>query len=405
MPKVRIKTPGVAGQQIDLKAGSTRFGRALSNDFQIDHPSVSSSHCEIVLEKDAIRLHDLGSTNGTFIKDQRVSETALREGQIFRLGTVELVLEPGSVSDGTETTPDEPTMCVQHPRISATAECPKCEKQLCDSCVTTRIVAGKMKKFCRTCRSECAFANLRFTAPQTDDQRALSLLANAMRYPIQRHGWALLLGGSLLLFLIDVVAAGVSMGSPATAAFALLFGAMGLGYLFAFMQRIITTTAMGEQQMPGWPDFTEVWQDMIYPFRLLWGVFGACFGPALICWYFAYNGSDFAERAQLPLVIAGFLYLPMALLGVAMSDDLSSLNPLFIVGSICKVPVQYLTACLLLGFIIGLKWAVEVAMAKVIPLFALRYLISAALLLYFLIVEMRVLGLMYFWNRRKLGWM
>lgn len=405
MPKVRIKTPGVAGQQIDLKAGSTRFGRASSNDFQIDDPSVSSSHCEIVLEKDAIRLHDLGSTNGTFIKGQRISETALCEGQIFRLGMVELLLEAGSVSDCQEESSDKPAACVQHPRLSATAECPKCEKQLCDYCVTTRVVAGKMKKFCRTCRSECTFVNLRFTTPQTDDQRARSLLANAMRYPIQRHGWVLLLGGSLLLFLIDIVAAGVSMGTPATAAFALLFGVMALGYLFAFMQRIITTTAMGEQQMPGWPDFTEVWQDLIQPFRLLWGVFGACFGPALVCWYFAYNGSDFAARLQLPLVIGGFLYLPMALLGVAMSDDLASLNPLFVVASICKVPVQYLIACLLLGIIIGLKWAVEVAMAKVIPIFALRYLISAVLLLYFLIVEMRILGLMYFWNRRKLGWM
>jgi hypothetical protein len=60
---------------------------------------------------------------------------------------------------------------------------------------------------------------------------------------------------------------------------------------------------------------------------------------------------------------------------------------------------------LLLATIVGLKWAIEIAMEKLIPMFAIRYLISAPLLLYFLIVEMRVLGLMYFWNRRKLGWM
>jgi hypothetical protein len=105
------------------------------------------------------------------------------------------------------------------------------------------------------------------------------------------------------------------------------------------------------------------------------------------------------------LIVAGFLYLPMALLAVAMSDSLASLNPFFILTSICKVPLQYLIACLLLAFIVGLKWAVEVAMERVIPIFAIRYLISAVLLLYFLIVEMRVLGLMYLWNRRKLGWM
>ena len=405
MSRVRIKSPGITLRQIDLKAGSTRFGRAVSNDFQIDHPSVSSNHCEIFVGNGSILLRDFGSTNGTFVKDQRIRETTLVEGQTFRLGSIELILESGSVSDLTQASSGKPIPCLQHPRIAATAECPKCKKQLCDFCVTTRVVTGTLKKFCRICRSECTFVNLRFTVPQSDDHRAVTLLVNALRYPIQRQGWVLLIGGSLLLFLIDMVAAGLFMGTPAMAAFALLFGVMALGYLFSFMQRIITTTAMGEQHMPGWPDFTEVWQDMIYPFRLLWGVFGACFGPALVCWYFASNGSDFAEQAQIPLVIAGFLYLPMALLGVAMSDDLASLNPLFVVASICKVPMQYVIACLLLGVIIGIKWAVEVAMAKAIPLFALRYLISAVVLLYFLVVEMRVLGLMYFWNRRKLGWM
>ncbi|MEO6033881.1 MAG: hypothetical protein ABIQ35_01370 [Verrucomicrobiota bacterium] len=81
------------------------------------------------------------------------------------------------------------------------------------------------------------------------------------------------------------------------------------------------------------------------------------------------------------------------------------MNPLFVLGSICKVPLQYLIACLLLGFILGLKWAIEIALEKTIPLFFVRYLISSVLLFYFLIVEMRVLGLMYLWNRRRLGWM
>jgi len=183
-----------------------------------------------------------------------------------------------------------------------------------------------------------------------------------------------------------------------------LIAALACGYFFAFLQRIITTTTLGEEQMPGWPDFTELWQNMIQPFRLLWGLFAACFGPALVCWYFAYNGSELAERALWPLVIAGFLYLPMALLGVAMSDSLSSLNPVFVLGSICKVPLQYLLACALLAFIVGLKWAIEVVLEKFVPLFFVRYVISSVLLLYFLIVEMRVLGLMYLWNRRKLGW-
>lgn len=404
MSKVRIKSAEIPAQLIDLKPGTNRFGRIAASDFQIDHPSVSACHCEIILEKDSIRLRDLGSTNGTFIDGTRINEAVLKPGQSFWLGEIELAVESGTVGDAAS---GEAKLfhCLQHPRLHATAECPKCKKYFCDYCVTTRSIGDVMKKFCRRCHSECLLVNIELVATETDDERAWALLLNALRYPIQRHGWVLLLGGSLLLFFIDIMIAGLSSGTPASAAMALVFGVLGAGYLFAFLQRIITSTTLGEEKMPGWPDFTEVWQDLIQPFRLLWGLFACCFGPALICWYFAHNGSDIAAKAQVPLIVAGFLYLPMALLGVAMSDSLSSLNPIFVLGSICKVPLPYLIALLLIVIIVAAKWAIEVGMEKIIPMFAIRYLISAPLLLYFLIVEMRVLGLMYFWNRRKLGWM
>lgn len=402
MLKVRNKSAGLAAQLIHLKAGPNRFGRSSTNDFQIDHPSISSNHCQLILENGSVRIRDVSSTNGTFIDGKRVNDAVLKPGQSFWLGGIELILEP-AVGDVPAT--KTALLCAKHFRVAATAGCPQCEKNLCDHCVTTRVVGSEMKKFCRTCNSECDLVNIDVVAHRTDDQRAFALLTNALRYPIQRHGWVLLLGGSLLFFLIDIATAGLSMGTPSTAALALVFAVLAAGYLFAFLQRVITTTAMGEEQMPSWPDFTEVWQDMIQPFRLLWGLFAACFGPAILCWYFAYNGSDLAEKLLVPLIAAGFLYLPMSLLGVAMSNSLASLNPLFVLTSVCKVPGEYAVACLLLTVIIGLKWALEVALARVIPVFAIRYLVSSVVLLYFLIVEMRVLGLMYLWNRRKLGWM
>jgi hypothetical protein len=398
---VRIKSPDIPAQQIELRPGPNRFGRAADNDLQIAHPSISSNHCEIILEKDAVRVRDLGSTNGTSIDGKRVNEARLKSGQNFHLGSVEMILENGVVTEPAKL----PVLCVQHPRIQASAECPRCAKFLCDFCVITRRVEGAMKKFCKRCGSECALANLEFTATETDDERAWALLTQALRYPIQEHGWVLLLGGSLLFFIIDVAMAGLRSGTPASAAMALVVGVLAGGYLFAFCQKIITSTSLGEAKMPGWPDFTEIVQDMLHPFRLLWGLFAACFGPALICWYFAHNGSDFAERALHPVTIAGFFYLPMALLGVAMSDSLSSVNPLFVIVSISKVPLQYFISCCVLALILGLKWATENALEHVVPIFFLRYLISAVLLFYFLVVEMRLLGLMYLWNRRKLGWL
>ena len=219
MSRVRIKSADVAAQLIDLRAGANRFGRSSANDFQIDHASVSSSHCEICLEKDSIRIRDLGSTNGTFVEGKRISETILKPGQSFQMGGVELILEDGSV-----TVPDLSlaNVCVQHPRSTATAECPKCSVAFCDYCVTSRVISGVMKKLCRRCGSECSLVNVNPALHQTDDSRAFALLANALRYPLQREGWVLLLGGSVLVFLIDVATAGLTQGTPATAALALL---------------------------------------------------------------------------------------------------------------------------------------------------------------------------------------
>src|SRR5574337_585809 len=46
---------------------TNRLGRGLDNHFQIEHPSVSAAHCELVLGNDGVRVRDCDSTNGTFV--------------------------------------------------------------------------------------------------------------------------------------------------------------------------------------------------------------------------------------------------------------------------------------------------------------------------------------------------
>jgi pSer/pThr/pTyr-binding forkhead associated (FHA) protein len=69
------------------------------NSFQIAEPSVSSRHCEILLQGGDIVIKDLNSTNGTFINGEKISEGVLKPGQTLRLGNVELKLDvPGAPS-------------------------------------------------------------------------------------------------------------------------------------------------------------------------------------------------------------------------------------------------------------------------------------------------------------------
>jgi predicted component of type VI protein secretion system len=65
------------------------------NTFQITDGSVSSHHAEILLHGPDIIIRDLNSTNGTFINNEKITETVLKPGQTLRFGQVELKIDDG----------------------------------------------------------------------------------------------------------------------------------------------------------------------------------------------------------------------------------------------------------------------------------------------------------------------
>jgi hypothetical protein len=68
-------------------AGPTSLGRAKVNDIVLNEDvAVSSEHCRIRPEDGAFVLHDLKSTNGTFVNDKRVSRQPLTEGDTIQVG-------------------------------------------------------------------------------------------------------------------------------------------------------------------------------------------------------------------------------------------------------------------------------------------------------------------------------
>src|SRR3989442_5600979 len=102
MARLVLLSEGLTGRTFELKTEKTTVGRLPDNTFEIPEASVSSHHCEILLQGKDVLIKDLDSTNGTFINGEKVAQAVLKPGQILRLGMVEMRLESGDTSTGTQ---------------------------------------------------------------------------------------------------------------------------------------------------------------------------------------------------------------------------------------------------------------------------------------------------------------
>jgi pSer/pThr/pTyr-binding forkhead associated (FHA) protein len=65
------------------------LGRSSACDHQIYHPMVSRRHCELMQDDSAVAIHDLHSSNGTYVNGHRVKEQVeLHDGDEINLGCV-----------------------------------------------------------------------------------------------------------------------------------------------------------------------------------------------------------------------------------------------------------------------------------------------------------------------------
>lgn len=73
------------GRQVPLIFEKTVLGRK-SADILVRDIKVSSSHVRIEYRKQRFRLVDLGSSNGTFVRDKKIQEVVLEAGEEVRIG-------------------------------------------------------------------------------------------------------------------------------------------------------------------------------------------------------------------------------------------------------------------------------------------------------------------------------
>jgi adenylate cyclase len=83
---------GSEAREFALQNGPNFIGRARDNAVVINHDSLSRRHACLFIERDAARLTDLDSKNGTFVHDVRIREVSLAADGNFRCGDVTLTL-------------------------------------------------------------------------------------------------------------------------------------------------------------------------------------------------------------------------------------------------------------------------------------------------------------------------
>ena len=437
-----VVNPGSAqAWEIELKPGTNSIGRNAANDFTIEDPSVSGRHCQIIVDEDSVLIKDLGSTNGTFVNGKLVEEAHMEPNESVRLGNVELLFqveapEPSptrfsedlrddvsshshgigedvarALSTAVVSAPvtaaaeaDKPIFCKNHYKNPGRYSCPKCRRFFCDLCVNTRGSSSGGLKFCKVCGSECSPVSVQAHLPKTVN--FFRAVPQSFKYPFVGDGLILLFGGTIFFGFLDaanyISRHAFMYGMRAMTMRAVIFTfILGTGYLFAFLKKVIYASAEGDEQMPDWPELSEWQADIVSPMFQFVVISVLSFGPALAVQI--WSDGDYPWLVWLVAVL-GCFYFPMAFLGVAMFDSLAALNPLFILGSILKVPREYLVAALVFAGIVGLRWLSETALGMLLRIPLAPALFADLLGLGLLIIEARILGLLYLSQKAALGW-
>ncbi|MFJ6198576.1 FHA domain-containing protein [Micromonospora sp. NPDC092111] len=97
MPLLTVAGGPMRGARFRVSPRPQVIGRAPTADIAVADPHLSRRHAEVRLTTAGVTLVDLGSTNGTWLNDRRITGVeSLTDGDVIRLGRTELrYFDPG----------------------------------------------------------------------------------------------------------------------------------------------------------------------------------------------------------------------------------------------------------------------------------------------------------------------
>jgi pSer/pThr/pTyr-binding forkhead associated (FHA) protein len=80
-------------RSFSLPRDVTVMGRREDCDLRIPLGEVSRKHCRLIADGDALKIEDLGSSNGTFVNGQRIQGSPVNPGDVIQIGPVMFVVQ------------------------------------------------------------------------------------------------------------------------------------------------------------------------------------------------------------------------------------------------------------------------------------------------------------------------
>ncbi len=104
--KLAVVGGEVKSTEIKLKLPCI-LGRGKGSTVMLPHPLVSRQHCELFEANGRLWVRDLGSLNGTYVNNEKITETELPPNELLTVGTVTFraIYEPLADANSSDTVP------------------------------------------------------------------------------------------------------------------------------------------------------------------------------------------------------------------------------------------------------------------------------------------------------------
>jgi pSer/pThr/pTyr-binding forkhead associated (FHA) protein len=104
MARIKILNGKTEGQEYDIPLGERRvLGRSQKADIPIPDSKMSRKHCVVESSLTGYIIGDLGSSNGTFVRDTRINEAILTNGDTAMVGNTRFIFFDDADYDKVET--------------------------------------------------------------------------------------------------------------------------------------------------------------------------------------------------------------------------------------------------------------------------------------------------------------